>query len=59
MVTVAVCVEPGCPILVDLSSTWCWCFEHLAVCHERPCLHPAHDCDERVHYCDEHREVDG
>lgn len=49
------CLAPECGVTVPCGSCWCW--EHLAVCHEPEveCEHPAHLCDEPAHYCDAHK----
>ncbi len=50
-----VCAEVDCPDLVTIGGCWCW--EHLEVCQEHDCEHPAHDCDAPVHYCERHQET--
>jgi hypothetical protein len=52
-----VCWEPGCGKWIEGGP--CWCFDHLRVCDgglysKDLCKHPAHDCQEPVHYCEAH-----
>lgn len=51
--TTMVCIEPGCPTLVDVPG--CWCFEHLVTCDDAGCADPAHTCASPVHFCELHK----
>lgn len=46
------CLEPDCPELVLVGGCWCW--EHINVCADVGCPHPAHRCEEPVHFCERH-----
>jgi hypothetical protein len=54
----ATCWEPGCGELIEGGS--CWCLEHLDTgCTGEldtgaDCEHPAHCCQEPIHYCQAH-----
>jgi hypothetical protein len=51
-VRITVCHEPNCPETVPVRSCWCW--EHLDVCPDAACEHPAHLCEAEVHFCERH-----
>ncbi len=39
-----VCIQPGCPVLVDVGGHWC--FEHLSRCDDPTCEHGAGSSNE-------------
>lgn len=48
-----VCIHTACPEVIPVGSCWCW--EHIDVCDKPDCGHPAHGCEEPVHFCEAHR----